>query len=321
MWNLPVIPKIRNFLWRVIARALPTKVNIFKRKCPLCDAFEETEEHAILLCLWVSCVWFGSPLSYKPDGCCITTFDVWLQSLETVSPRHTTGLPLAAFAGIIGWELWKERCRAVFNELLPCPQLVLAKSLASIAEQCKLHPPFPTRTPPSNDIVWQAPLALIIKINVDGAWSKDTMAACTGCVIRDYRGHSLGGESRSCTLPSPEEMEAMAVLMGLNLAAELGHQNIVVECDAKNVVDCITKKRTMASWKIFPILSAIWRKTQDFQYVHWNWVPRMANQAAHAAAKVSNARVGNFRWMSQPPSSLVSVLSRDVLPYPRYFQA
>ncbi|CAB4314010.1 unnamed protein product [Prunus armeniaca] len=42
------------------------------------------------------------------------TFDVWLQSLETVSPRHTIGLPIAAIAGIIGWELSKERCRDCF---------------------------------------------------------------------------------------------------------------------------------------------------------------------------------------------------------------
>ncbi|CAB4283542.1 unnamed protein product [Prunus armeniaca] len=116
-------------------------------------------------------------------------------------------------------------------------------------------------------------------------------------------------------------MEALAVLTGLNLAAELDHQNIVVECDAKIVVDCITKKRTMASWKIFPILAEIWRKAQEFQYVQWNWVPRLANQVAHAATKVSNARVGNVRWMSQPPPSLVSVLSRDGLPCPHYFQA
>ncbi|CAL9005600.1 unnamed protein product [Prunus brigantina] len=63
------------------------------------------------------------------------------------------------------------------------------------------------------------------------------MAARTGCVFRDYRGHSLGGESRSCILSSPEETEALAVLMGLNLAAELDYQNIVVECDAKIIVD------------------------------------------------------------------------------------
>ncbi|BFG24380.1 hypothetical protein CerSpe_106540 [Prunus speciosa] len=164
-------------------------------------------------------------------------------------------------------------------------------------------------------------MAPIIKINVDGAWNKDTLEARTGCVIRDYRGHSLGGESDLSILSSSEETGAMAVLKGLNLAANFGHQNIMLESDAMSVVECITKKRKKASWKIFPIISAIWRKTHDFQYIHWNWVPRMANQAAHAAAKVANARVSNVRWMSQPPPSLVSVLSRDGLPCPHYLQA
>ncbi|BFG32454.1 hypothetical protein CerSpe_187280 [Prunus speciosa] len=146
--------------------------------------------------------------------------------------------------------------------------MVLSKSQASIMEQSSIHPHTPSRTPPRTETIWKAPMAPIIKINVDGACNKDTLEARTGCVIRDYRGHSLGGESDLSILSSSEETEAMAVLKGLNLAADFGHQNIVLESDVMSVVECITKKRKKASWKIFPIISAIWRKTHDFQYIH-----------------------------------------------------
>lgn len=84
-------------------------------------------------------MWFGSPLNYKPDGRRITTFDVWLQALKTLIPRQLTYLPLNAIVGTIGWELWKERCIAVYDATMPYPALVLNKSLASIPEQSTIQ--------------------------------------------------------------------------------------------------------------------------------------------------------------------------------------
>ncbi|PQQ12579.1 hypothetical protein Pyn_09560 [Prunus yedoensis var. nudiflora] len=53
-----------------------------------------------------------------------------------------------------------------------------------------------------------------------------------------------------------------------------------------------------------------------FHPFYWAWIPRTANKAAHVAAAIANLRVRHLRWASQPPPSLVLVLSRDGLPGP-----
>lgn len=56
IWRLKTLPKIRSFLWRVLANAIPTFFNLYRRKiavsplCPVCHSFDETIEHLLLLC-------------------------------------------------------------------------------------------------------------------------------------------------------------------------------------------------------------------------------------------------------------------------------
>lgn len=65
--------------------------------------------------VWVKLkgVWFGAPLSYKPDMQRISKFDVWLLALSSNSaiPNHVRKEVLASVS-IICWEIWKERCNA-----------------------------------------------------------------------------------------------------------------------------------------------------------------------------------------------------------------
>lgn len=65
LWKVNAPPKLRHFMWKSFHGALPTMVNLFRRKsaqspiCPICNACEETiehlilQEHVILQCPWV----------------------------------------------------------------------------------------------------------------------------------------------------------------------------------------------------------------------------------------------------------------------------
>ncbi|KAB2623871.1 hypothetical protein D8674_040231 [Pyrus ussuriensis x Pyrus communis] len=71
IWHLKTPPKVRNFMWRALSRALATMENLFKRRCspspcgPICLVQDEFVEHMLLLCPWVEPIWFGGPLNYR----------------------------------------------------------------------------------------------------------------------------------------------------------------------------------------------------------------------------------------------------------------
>ncbi|XP_021800463.1 uncharacterized protein LOC110744764 [Prunus avium] len=245
----------------------------------------------------------------------ISKIDNWLLALISNSafPIHVRK-ELLASVSIICWEIWKERCNALFSHFPPDPGIVLRKATARIFER-KGSIPDTTDAVDVSHVFWRPPREGLIKINVDGAWHKNTMHGAVGCVIRDNRGNLIGGASSFTVRSSPEEVEAEAILEGLKLARTMHLQHIVVESDSKVVIESISKKKLML-WRIFPLLAEIWRRTSFFSRVVWSWVPRKANCAAHAAAALTNSRVRHVNWATLPPPSLVLVLSKDGLPCP-----
>ncbi|ONI21342.1 hypothetical protein PRUPE_2G060500 [Prunus persica] len=130
IWRAHITPKIRNFMWRALTNSIPTCANLFGRKlarsptCRLCGLFPETVEHLLLLCSWTRAVWFGCPFGYTPDLASITTLDSWLSGFLRSSfadgDQRDWGISLFMFCS---WEIWKARCKAIFNDIRPSPPL------------------------------------------------------------------------------------------------------------------------------------------------------------------------------------------------------
>ncbi|CAN6688918.1 unnamed protein product [Malus baccata var. baccata] len=140
----------------------------------------------------------------------------------------------------------------------------------------------------TRNVIWNPPISIFVKINVDGAW-KPSGKAGLGVVIRDCGGMLLGRKHCHILKSSIEEIEAEAALVGLVLANDMGLENIMVESDSKVFVDNVIKKSIRSI---------------------------EANKAAHEAASHSIDRVCCRRWATQPPPSLVLILSKDGLPCP-----
>ncbi|BFG29036.1 hypothetical protein CerSpe_153100 [Prunus speciosa] len=322
IWNLKVVPKVKIFLWRAISNALATKWNLWKRHltrdpiCGTCGEFAETIEHALLLCPWTHGVWFGSHLGYRPNPRLITTLDSWLNNImNTISGNKYIRWDAMNSIALICWEIWKERCYVQFHGGNPNPISVLRCASSLIAELASCH------LSNTSDHVefshrWRPPETGRFKVNVDGAWKKDSLQAGAGVIIRNHLGHFMGGGATFLYCSSPGEAKAEAVLTGLRLANDLHLSNITLEGDSKDIIDSLCKKNHTVSWKIFPILEEIRRRAQAFSSVHWSWAPRAANEAAHAAAALANSRVKTICWVSQPPPSLVGILTMDGLPDP-----
>lgn len=74
----------KNFIWKAVKEALPTKLNLFKRKlakdalCPICSRQEETATHALWSCEASSDVWaeMKNPMQ-KWWSCERSFFDIW----------------------------------------------------------------------------------------------------------------------------------------------------------------------------------------------------------------------------------------------------
>lgn len=85
IWGAKVPHKIRVFMWKACHNGLPVKENLWKRRlaksaeCLICNAEDETVEHAILLCPWTRPMWFGMQLQCNPTVLNVTNFQRWME--------------------------------------------------------------------------------------------------------------------------------------------------------------------------------------------------------------------------------------------------
>lgn len=155
-----------------------------------------------------------------------------------------------------------------------------------------------------------------MKVNCDAAWDSATNSAGFGVVIRDCMGSCIGGLAKPSICASIAIAESEAVLEGILLAKDLNCKGILVSSDSLEVINSIRHPQTRGSWRIFPILNKIRRCALTFDDIFWEWSPREANRAAHAAASLATRVVYPHRWASVPPPSLSLVLRNDGLPCP-----
>ncbi|BFG21271.1 hypothetical protein CerSpe_075460 [Prunus speciosa] len=329
LWKIQAPPKIKNFMWRALRNCLATSENLFKRKigrsplCQICSTHPESVEHILLLCPWVQGVWFGGNLNYRINHLEITSLWHWLHDiLLSYSNRIDDQNWLATQIVFTCWNIWKSRCKAIFEHKTPSPHSTITATRVGInnfMEAVKLsrspHITANERTSTS-PICWNPPNVGIIKVNVDASWNHNNCRAGIGVILRDSCCNFIAAKAIPSTASSALEAEAQAVLHGCELAHALACTSVIIESDSRGIIQCLNGDIARGAWAIYPILNRIREQQTLFHSCRWSWISRVANEAADLVASLAMARMSNEVWVHRPPSSLTHVLNKDGLPCP-----
>ncbi|XP_057996522.1 uncharacterized protein LOC131175862 [Hevea brasiliensis] len=117
LWNLPLQPKIKVFVWKALLNALPVKGNLAHRgipinsTCPICNEETKSIEHIMFWCSHARATWFSSCCNYKPDAIGFNSFTQWWIAITQAFSIDDDSLCLIA---IVCWIIRKQRNMAVF---------------------------------------------------------------------------------------------------------------------------------------------------------------------------------------------------------------
>ena len=123
---------------------------------------------------------------------------------------------------------------------------------------------------------WQPPPSGIANVCCDASWTK-TGPSGLGVVIRSDSTCLLDCVSMNCCSASPSAAEAQAILLGVERAAALGIRRVQVRSDALEIITQIRSNSACNDWRIFTIIDEIRRRSQWFDFVTRDWIPREAN--------------------------------------------
>ncbi|KAF7826352.1 uncharacterized protein G2W53_017516 [Senna tora] len=126
-----------------------------------------------------------------------------------------------------------------------------------------------------------------MKVNVDASLLEQGKGGI-GCVVRNFQGRCLAAfAKRMQNIESAELLEAYAFLEGLELAKNLRCDNIILEGDAKKVVDLIHGSSQNLS-HLGMIVDDIRKGMKNFSRVKVQWVPRNSNAVADSIANFAS---------------------------------
>ena len=144
------------------------------------------------------------------------------------------------------------------------------------------------------------------KLNVDAAFNARTRSLGFSIIIRDSKGKVRVAKSMSkLGLVELVAAETMVVFYGVSYCCDQGFQSLIVEGDAKQVVDTIQLRGRDAS-NFGQLVDDVLVIVDSFSNWQIQYVNREVNSAAYVLAQVATKKVIDMVWIEvfKPSSSL-----------------
>ncbi|XP_074297615.1 uncharacterized protein LOC141628358 [Silene latifolia] len=315
IWQLNIPPKLTHFVWKIFANILPVRMSLFLKHCcpsPLCNFCpeEESSDHALFGCTWTRHHWdasgFGELVGAAPNSSCEERITWILHPLRDEERGR--------FLAIV-WSLWTIRNQRLFEESPPNENIVCWGFVKMVSDYRACVDRVISRPCLSNgagDSAWSPPRAGFVKINTDAYMAGDGSVGL-GAVARDKDGRILwlgcwwiGAEW------SVEVAEAKAAMFGLDIAKERGMSNIVLECDALNLVRAVRDKN-VARTPVGLCVEDICTLLSVFESSKCCHVKRGGNIMAHCVARISE-QVGDATiFVTDFPQGVLAFAEIDLI--------
>jgi ribonuclease HI len=315
LWQLPVPPKVRNFVWKLTKNGLPTNANRCYRhiadeaSCGMCYETREESYHAVMECPHARAL-----RDAVRETWCMPAEDrlrnEGLTVLDSV-PKEEAG-----HLAMVLWRAWTVRNKVTrAGETLSIDDSVmylttLGKSLKELngtsgsSGSPKDAPLSGTeRWPGTREALWLPPDRAVMKINVGGAVNPSTGEAAVGAIMRDYEGqpHAMVWR-RIGRCRDAEEAEALALMEGLRLADQRPvNAPLVLESDSANLIQKVQSKGLDKS-AIAAVIMDIKQKMEPRHQCSVHKIWREQNKIAHNLARFAlKARTSQVSFSVVPP--------------------
>ncbi|CAN1126295.1 Uncharacterized mitochondrial protein AtMg00310, partial [Linum perenne] len=236
IWNLPVKPKLRIFLWKIFRGVIPIRENLARKftiqaECPVCLEEVESNEHLFMKCIMVRKL-------ARLINIQIGTFE---HDCVAYSWRKLFKLDLRTQIRVVfmWWRLWKSRNIVLFQKAQVHPEILAKQFIAQFNEfevwfsRNQQHKSSQKVHRPIQNSLRDSHLPFDFLIKVDGAISKE-IGGDIGFVVLDSLGGIFFARGKSFQgILDPFTIESITVRESLKWCLQVGIGEVLVEGDAE----------------------------------------------------------------------------------------
>ncbi|KAG7564814.1 Myc-type basic helix-loop-helix (bHLH) domain [Arabidopsis suecica] len=293
-WKVQCPPKIRHFLWQILAGCVPVTENLRKRGidcdtgCARCGAPEETINHTIFQCHPARQIW---ALSQIPTAMGIFPTESNFANLDHLFWRIPSEFDSSAFPWII-WYIWKARNEKIFENIDtdPIEVLRLAEKEAQLwqSAQVDLH----NENHGSVDLVNRIRVRDVslesnysgYRCFVDGSWKGSDKFSGTGwfCTSSNGEPPTMGAANLRRSL-SPLHAEVEALLWAMKCMIGADNQEVAFFTDCSDLVKMVSSPTEWPAFSVY--LEEFQSDREEFLSFSLSLISRRANTKADNLAR------------------------------------
>ena len=317
IWKIQTLPKIQMFIWRCMHNSVGVNECLAKRGmaldilCPLCLEHPESISHALRDCRLVKPVWHQLGSHHLNTNFFSQDVNLWLASNACLKSSHTVkGIPWFSIFSFAIWALWKQRNQVVFNNKGVNPNIsnvIFMQAMEFV--YCVTQPRCRNRMI-VRQIKWEKPDMGWVKLNTDGAADVAAGSAGGGGLIRDDQGNWIIGFTRKIGKTSSFLAETWALRDGLILCKQLKLNAVMVELDAKALIDAL-KNPSYANTIVSPLFDDCKQLASQIPHLSFKHIYREANRCADRLAYLGSCQGLDFNSFFCPLVDLVPLVLAD----------
>ncbi|CDY31934.1 BnaA07g00610D [Brassica napus] len=295
VWNVKTAPKIKDFLWRLLRKAIPVSANLERRgiasfNCKKCDG-QEDDLHVFLKCPLAEEVWSILPTTQTPSSS-LLSIAAMIKQGNSFCPLPPVGVTSPLWPWAL-WNMWKARNTLIFENRAFTAKEIVLKSIKDAKEWSQAQsinevpiPRFDSLNPyhqrsPCPPPTFQ-PGTLVVK--VDAAWDAKTGKCGVGGI---YTGEIAGLPpliSKAFSHVSSAIMaEAFAVHRAVSSAVYSNVRSLAVLSDSLSLINLLKKGEYQP--ELFGIIFDIYHYVPLFDVISFNFISRSFNSEADLVAK------------------------------------
>ena len=286
VWNLDCAPKVKQFAWKVLKRALPVGERIIERhidadpKCKRCGC-SESITHLLFHCGFAQKVWLLAPLRTDMDFRGIIDLMAAWPSICNQTCLPPSGITSKALVPWIIWSLWKARNKFVFEGFSLSPEVTLSTAI-NLSREWSVNAKMELGRAPAR---WSQEISASSGATItrsDAAWVSSSNSTGLGWTlltspeIRSF-------QKRLDFVGSPLMAEGLALREATLTCRRLEMRSVRFESDSAHLIKCLKTEIEVA--ELHSIVSDILSIVAEFESVSFGWIPREKNMIADVLAK------------------------------------
>ncbi|KAI4974372.1 hypothetical protein ZWY2020_047652 [Hordeum vulgare] len=158
---------------------------------------------------------------------------------------------------------------------------------------------------------WNKPPKGHVKLNIDAGFDQDLLQGSVGAIIRDQKGQFIAVANEWIDICyDSHTAEALAVILGMNLARTIGCSKIIVNSNNLEIVEAL--KKGYSSSVASAIIDDCFFMGSEFNHVIFEHCFRESNQVAHELAKLVMFSPPSC-WMDSTPREIIPAIVNDMI--------